>query len=200
MSSDPEPDGIERPSNDRVPDNLELIANVALFARDHEGGRHVLLVKPDRYREEGPVTEWVLPGGRLEPGETTEQAVRRHLTEATGVDLGQPCDGTALIQCGVWDAPERDPRSRVVAVAYTAYLDEAGLPGLSAGDGIHDVSWHPVTGWGSVEDLPLALDHPQMVRTAWQHLTEQHPPSPATGCGRWYWPGSCRPATLLAPR
>lgn len=55
---------------------------------------------------------WALPGGFVEYGETTEEAVKREVKEETGLDV----DIRGLI--GVYSKPNRDPRGHVISIAY----------------------------------------------------------------------------------
>lgn len=75
-------------------------------------------------RRRNPPLGWALPGGFVEYGETVEAAVRREMTEETGLDLADLC------QFRVYSDPVRDPRGHCVSVVFTA--DAVGTP--RAGD------------------------------------------------------------------
>lgn len=80
---------------------------------------------------------WSIPGGRIEPGETDEQAVVREVCEETGLDVA--C-GRLL---GTLERPGLDG-AVIVIRDYEAYLavDANGrTPGPVAGDDAADVRW-----------------------------------------------------------
>ncbi|MEU1026913.1 NUDIX hydrolase, partial [Streptomyces sp. NPDC005904] len=81
-----------------------------------EGALHVLLVERG---EEPYAGRWALPGGFLLPDESAESAAQRELAEETGLaDVG----GLHLEQVRTYSAPDRDPRMRVVSVAFAALV------------------------------------------------------------------------------
>ncbi|MBQ1491275.1 MAG: NUDIX hydrolase [Blautia sp.] len=71
----------------------------------------ILLVKRNRSPFEG---SWALPGGFLLSAESAEEAAGRKLKEETGVENAH------LEQLYTFSAPERDPRERVISIAYLA--------------------------------------------------------------------------------
>ena len=91
---------------------------------------------------------WQLPGGYLEPEETLEQSIRRHL--ATKVDVQEVAH---LEQLATLSDPARVPGERQLATAYLGLVPIDADPRLPA-----DTAWHPV------EHLPpLAFDHAAIV-------------------------------------
>jgi ADP-ribose pyrophosphatase YjhB (NUDIX family) len=87
---------------------------------------------------------WALPGGRLEPGETLEASIRRHL--AAKVDVR---DLAHLEQLETRSDPARHPSEWLVATAYLGLVPADADPRVPA-----DTAWHPV------DDLPApAFDH-----------------------------------------
>ena len=110
-----------------------------------EGALHVLLVPVDRGAFAG---RSALPGGRVRAEEPLEAAARRHLAVRSGVR------SIYLEQLYTFGSPERDPRGRVVSVAYFALIPHGGRFGGGAA-------------WYRVSRLPpLAYDHRDVVRTA----------------------------------
>lgn len=90
------------------------------------GALHVVLVE----RGEAPhAGEWALPGGFVHPDETLDEAAARELAEETGVRTPGH-----LEQFGAYGDPDRDPRMRVVTVAYLAIVRKVGplRPGTDA--------------------------------------------------------------------
>jgi ADP-ribose pyrophosphatase YjhB (NUDIX family) len=87
---------------------------------------------------------WSLPGGYLEPGETLEESIRRHL--AAKVDVREL---SHLEQLETLSDPDRHPREWQLATAYLGLVPRDVDPALP-----DDTEWHPV------DRLPkLAFDH-----------------------------------------
>src|SRR5579859_6556268 len=113
----------------------------------------VLLVE----RAHGPYEGCMaLPGGFLRSGEDLRQAAERELAEETSLD------GTRLHleQLAVYGTPGRDPRGRVVAVAYLAIAPDLPIP--AAGSDARAAIWAPVR---KVRGT-LAFDHDQILDDA----------------------------------
>jgi 8-oxo-dGTP diphosphatase len=121
------------------------------------GALHVLLVQV----RDGPCAgRWALPGGRVRPDESLDEAAARELAAQTG--LGD----IYLEQLYTFGSPERDPGGRVVSVAYVALIAHGGdFPPRPAGDKYAAVAWRPVD-----ELPPLAYDHATVVETAQARL------------------------------
>ena len=116
---------------------------------------HVLLVQRGQEPYAG---EWALPGGFVLPRESAETAARRELAEETGLP-GAIVAGLHLEQLRTYSEPDRDPRMRVVSVAFTALVP--GLPEPRGGGDAAEARWLPYGSYG-----PLAFDHDRILADA----------------------------------
>ena len=134
-------------------DRPALSVDVVIFSL-RRSALHVLLIRRAAPPFKG---KWAIPGGFVEPGESLEEAARRELLEET--DLND----VYVEQLYTFGDPKRDPRGRVVTVAYFALVPEDVL--AQAGDDAAEADWHPV------DQLPeLAFDHAEIVSYALQRL------------------------------
>ena len=113
---------------------------------------------------------WALPGGFVEMEETLEAAALRELQEETGVS------DVALIEVGVFGAPFRDPRGRVITIAYAAVLEEPSL-NVKAGSDASAAAWFSTVPFDQTREsnaatkVPrLAFDHAEIIRKALEKL------------------------------
>jgi 8-oxo-dGTP diphosphatase len=128
----------------------------------HDEALQVLTVRRDQAPYAG---RRALPGGFVEPNEDLQQAARRELREETALTV----PGTHMEQLGAYGAPRRDPRTRVVSVAYLATVPDPGRP--AAGGDAAAVQWSPV------DDLlasprRMAFDHTTILRHAVQRVQD----------------------------
>jgi len=131
-----------------------LTTNVVVFSLRDEKLK-LLLVR----RRNAPFQGyWSLPGGVVGEDEDIEATANAKLEEGTGVS------GLYLEQLCTFGAPDRDPRERVVSIAYYALVPSKRLH-LRTDEHSEGV------GWFALDELPeLAFDHAQMVETAHQRL------------------------------
>ena len=130
------------------PNHCCLTADIVVFSAI-DGVTHVLLIRRADDSDAFP-GDWALPGGHTERHETSRQAATRELAEETGIRVHPD----HLVQVGIYDQPDRDPRDRVISVAYTVALPEAPPP--TAGDDAADAQWTPLD---TALDMALAFDH-----------------------------------------
>jgi ADP-ribose pyrophosphatase YjhB (NUDIX family) len=118
---------------------------LAVVLQVREGSLQVLLWQRARDPHSGT---WALPGGYLEPRETLEASIRRHL--AAKVDVRELAH---LEQLGTWSDPARHPREWQLATAYLGLVPRDVDPAVP-----------PDTRWHAVDALPvMAFDHGAIV-------------------------------------
>ena len=102
---------------------------------------------------------WALPGGFVNPDECLENCALRELAEETGVK------GVYLEQLYTFGDPRRDPRERVISVAYYALAPLQRVAGAVAGSDAAALAWF------AVDALPeLAFDHGAVIARALERL------------------------------
>ncbi|MBK7895172.1 MAG: NUDIX domain-containing protein [Candidatus Promineifilaceae bacterium] len=140
-----DPSVFERPS---------VTVDVVIFSLV-EDKLKVLLIK----RQAAPFANmWAIPGSFVKMNESLEKAAVRALADETGVT------DVYTEQLYTFGEPNRDPRTRVITVAYFALVP-------------HDAIHHKVgrdaseTGWFPISQLPpLAFDHAEIVEYAYRRL------------------------------
>ncbi|MGW0579059.1 NUDIX hydrolase [Streptomyces sp. NPDC002920] len=120
------------------------------------GVLHVLLVERGHEPYAG---QWALPGGFVRPDESAETAALRELAEETGLGDVSNVSGLHLEQLRTYSEPGRDPRMRVVSVAFAALLPHA--PEAHGGGDAVQARWLPYDAAG-----PLAFDHDRILADA----------------------------------
>lgn len=133
-----------------------LTADCVIFGFDGQSLK-ILLVERGRTPYLG---SWALPGGFMRMDETIEQCAARELAEETNLK------GIYLEQFKVFSTVKRDPRERVVTVAFVA-LVRPHLYEVSAGDDASDARWF------DLEFMPpMAFDHADIVAQARMYISE----------------------------
>ncbi|MBN1640454.1 MAG: NUDIX hydrolase [Anaerolineae bacterium] len=124
------------------------------------GELQVLLVRRKHPPFEGM---WAIPGGFVGNDESLDAAARRELAEETGIDDPK----LRLQQLHAYGAPDRDPRTRVITVAYLAAVCAEELP-VRAGSDAAEAAWHPAH-----QPPPLAFDHAAILSRAVQQICRE---------------------------
>lgn len=134
-------------------DRHAVSVDVVIFSL-REGDLKVLLIRRAAPPFKG---KWAIPGGFVRANESLEEAALRELEEETGVR------DVYLEQLYTFGAPKRDPRGRIITVAYFALVADDVSP--HAGREASETQWH------SMYDLPeLAFDHADILKYALQRL------------------------------
>ena len=95
---------------------------------------------------------WAFPGGFLDIDEDAPDGARRELREETGLSVSN------VEQLGAFTRPDRDPRERVISIAYFSLVRTCDV---QAGDDAAQAQWFPIN------KLPtLAFDHQQIFEQA----------------------------------
>jgi len=134
---------------------IKLSVDAVVFGYESGGGLSALLIQRDIAPFKG---NWAIPGGLVLENETLEQAVARELKEETGVGVNY------LEQLYTFGDLNRDPRNRVVTVAYYG-LVRPSLFEVYADTDAADARWF------NINDLPkLAFDHDRIMDIAVNRL------------------------------
>jgi len=132
--------------------NIQVAVDAIVFGYSKQDGVSVLLIK----RKYPPFKDtWATPGGFILEDETLEAAVKRELWEETGIEVNY------LEQLYSFGAPERDPRRRIISIAYFALVNSGQFQQLKASTDAEDAKWF------NINKLPaLAFDHKKILQTA----------------------------------
>jgi len=128
--------------------------DIAIFTIRDEALK-VLLIRRGQPPYRG---EWALPGGFVGLEESLKHAAWRELKEETGVNA------VYLEQLFTFGHPQRDPRERVISVAYFALIpsDKLEIKAASDADSVD---------WFGIEEVPkLAFDHKKILRKALERV------------------------------
>lgn len=133
-----------------------VTTDCVIFGYDVKEGLSVLLVK----RGIEPFKDhWAFPGGFMRMDEDAETGARRELREETGLETSY------IEQFGCFTEVGRDPRERVITIAFYALVRKSEVKG---GDDAADAHWFPI---GKVP--ALAFDHDRILRVALKTLKER---------------------------
>jgi 8-oxo-dGTP diphosphatase len=134
---------------------------------------HVLFVRRNEHPFKG---SWALPGGfvrvsddRKDQGEDLDAAAHRELLEETGLEHGASAN-VFLEQVRTFGRPGRDPRMRVISVAYYALVRPTLVPMIRAGGDVSHAKWFDVSelvsGARGGQRKELAFDHAAILDSA----------------------------------
>ena len=113
----------------------------------------VLLIK----RKNEPFKDcWAFPGGFINIDESAEDAAIRELKEETGVEISK------VEQLKAYSNPERDPRERVITIAFLAFSNDKKVKGS---DDAKEARWFDISNLP-----PLAFDHEQILNDALERI------------------------------
>lgn len=134
--------------------SIKLSVDAVVFGYE-EGVISVLLIKRKYEPFKG---KWAIPGGFVLNDEPLEKAVERELQEETGIKINY------LEQLYSFGDPDRDPRGRIVSIAYFALLRPNAFKILASTDA-SEVKWF------NIKELPkLSFDHESILNMAIKRL------------------------------
>jgi 8-oxo-dGTP diphosphatase len=136
--------------------DIKIAVDAIVFGYSKQDGVSVLLIQ----RKYEPYKNgWAIPGGFVLAEESLETAVKRELLEETGIKVNY------LEQLYTFGEPKRDPRQRVIAVAYFGMVKTGMYQELKASTDAANAQWF------NIKQLPaLAFDHKQILQVALERL------------------------------
>lgn len=144
-----------------------VTADIVIFTLDEDDDLNILLIK----RKDYPFKDyWAIPGGFLQAEEeSVDETAKRELYEETGIR------DVFLKQLYTFSKPDRDPRTHVISVAYTALVPKSKLS-IKAGDDAKDARLFKIkydidgikfiNNEITISENNLAFDHSEIIRTA----------------------------------
>lgn len=135
---------------------LKVAVDAIVFGYSKQDGVSVLLIQRKYEPFKG---SWAIPGGFVLEKESLEEAAERELFEETGIKVNY------LEQLYTFGEPDRDPRQRIISVAYFGLVKTTLYQELKASTDAENAKWF------SIKKLPsLAFDHEQILSTAINRL------------------------------
>lgn len=132
-----------------------VTTDCVIFGYDCKEGLSVLLVQRGGEPYKG---SWAFPGGFMRIDEDAETGAKRELLEETSLETDH------IEQLGCFTDVDRDPRERVITIAFLALVRKTEVKG---GDDAADARWFPIS------SVPvLAFDHDRILRVALRRLKE----------------------------
>lgn len=119
-----------------------------IFNIDPNNGLEILLIERAKDPFKG---HWAIPGGFVDMDEDLKPAAKRELKEETSLDI------TQLFEVGSFAKPDRDPRGRVITIAFWGIANKHGQI-LKAADDANNYAWIPLK---QLSDL--AFDHTEII-------------------------------------
>ena len=155
-----------------------VTADVIVLSTDETNAfLRVLLIRRKNHPFKGC---WAIPGGFVNIEEDLDTAARRELKEETGVDA------VYLEQLHAFGKVERDPRMRIISVAYVSLIERSKLNQVQAADDAADAKWYlikkdelgnPVLEREDTQEKmsfdALAFDHQDILKLALQKTAER---------------------------
>ena len=135
----------------------DLTVDCVVFGLNFNMGLEILLIKRADDPHKG---KWALPGGFVKMGESLEAAARRELLEETNATVD------FLEQLYTFGEPGRDPRGRVVSVAYYALVSSAAYEVVGGSDASEAV-WVPIA---KALKRKMAFDHAKILKLGMERL------------------------------
>ena len=136
--------------------NIKIAVDAVVFGYNKENGLSVLLIKRKYSPFQG---EWAIPGGFVQDDESLEDAAERELKEETGVQINY------LEQLYTFGKPDRDPRKRIISVAYFGLVKTNQFEKLNAQTDAEQAQWF------NFNELPsLAFDHSEILKLSIERL------------------------------
>ena len=134
--------------------SIKITVDAVVFGYE-SGVISVLLIKRKYEPYKG---KWAIPGGFVLDDESLEEAVQRELVEETGVKINY------LEQLYTFGKPNRDPRGRVISVAYVGLVRPNTFKIFASTDA-EEVEWF------TINELPeLSFDHKEILNIAIERL------------------------------